>query len=286
MHGPYTEVGTYVWSQTADGTYNTNYMTATVAGSDSGYSVNYLGGTGVGLTDGDYFGVTDYSGTVGSFTDGSQGFQMSDTDGTVQWMSASVADADHASIDLFIANTGWESTDHVTVSWVGTTTTVLFDADGDDIDGTYTSMEGVWTTLSSDVDGTGYMLVEFTSNSGAEAIYLDNMIVKSDGLDVDDDDDNDGHLDAVDACPLDPAEYMDSDGDGYCDIQDTDDDNDGTYDLNDEFPLDPSETSDADGDGIGDNADTDDDNDGYDDSVDALPNDPNEHSDFDGDGVG
>ena len=69
------------------------------------------------------------------------------------------------------------------------------------------------------------------------------------------DDDNDGYLDSIDDCPFDPNENLDTDGDGYCNVQDTDDDGDGVYDWNDLYPLDPTESADADGDGIGDNAD-------------------------------
>ena len=289
--GPWTEAGTYTWSQDADpftggASYQMVGFSATVTPGDLGYTASYISTGSNGLTDGDYFGVTNYASTVGAFTDGDQGYQMSDSDGIIQWMTGSVSDADHVSLDLFVASTGWETSDYITVSWVGTTTTVLLDTNGYDIDTDFPAYEGVWTTVAGEVDGTGYLLVEFASNSGSEAIYLDNVVVKSDGLDTDPDDDNDGWLDVNDDCPLDASEYLDSDGDGYCDIQDTDDDNDGTYDLNDEFPLDPTETSDADGDGIGDNADDDDDNDGCNDTVDQLPNDPADCFDFDGDGAG
>ena len=160
-------------------------------------------------------------------------------------------------------STGWESTDYITVSYVGaTSTTTLLDTNGYDIDTDFGTMEGVWTTISADVSGAGYLLVEFASNSGSEAIYMDNIVFTSDNLDEDLDDDNDGYNDTVDDCPFDANEHVDTDGDGYCDVQDSDDDNDGTYDLNDEFPLNPNEQTDNDQDGIGDNEDTDDDNDG------------------------
>ena len=69
------------------------------------------------------------------------------------------------------------------------------------------------------------------------------------------DSDGDGIVDAGDALPNDPAEYVDADGDGIGDNADTDDDNDGVADIDDAFPTDPDEWADADGDGIGDNAD-------------------------------
>ena len=111
--GPYTEAGTYTWTQDyyTFGTYNMVGFSATVTGSDLTYSAEYISTGGSGMTDGDYFGVSDYTGTVGSYTDGSQGYQMSDTDGIAQLMTGSVSDADSVSVDLYIESTGWESTD-------------------------------------------------------------------------------------------------------------------------------------------------------------------------------
>ena len=286
-YGPYDEPGDYVWTQSNYLTYSMIAFQSVVTGSDLGYTASYVSTGGVGLTDGDYFGVTDYASTVGAFTDGSQGYQMSDTDGIAQLVFDVVSDADTVSMDIFVASTGWETTDYITVSYeTATGSTYLLDTNGYDIDTDFSAMEGVWTTISADVSGAGSIAVQFASNSGSEAIYIDNVVVISDSLDEDMDDDNDGYDDLVDDCPYDANEHVDSDGDGFCDVQDTDDDNDGTYDLNDEFPLNPDEQTDNDQDGIGDNEDTDDDNDGITDSQDAFPNDPTESSDLDGDGVG
>ena len=51
---------------------------------------------------------------------------------------------------------------------------------------------------------------------------------------------------------------------------DIDTDGDGVKDSEDAFPLDPSEWVDTDGDGIGNNSDPDDDNDGFEDSIEVL----------------
>ena len=77
----------------------------------------------------------------------------------------------------------------------------------------------------------------------------------------------------IDAFPLDPSEWRDTDGDGVGDNADA-------------LPLDPSEIADTDGDGVGNNADADDDNDGVSDESDAFPEDPSESADTDGDGIG
>nr|ANV79521.1 hypothetical protein [uncultured Candidatus Thalassoarchaea sp.] len=76
-----------------------------------------------------------------------------------------------------------------------------------------------------------------------------------------------------DAFPLDPSEYLDTDGDTLGNNLDIDDDNDGYNDSIDAFELDPSEWNDTDGDNIGDN-------------FDLFDNDPLEWADSDGDSVG
>ena len=288
-YGPFYETGTYTWFQNNTGwtsTYNMIAFSASVTGSDVSYGASYTTTNSTGLTDGDYFGVTSYATTVGAFTEGTQGYQMSDTDGITTLTTSSVSGVDSVSMDLFVQSTSWESTDYITVSFVGTTTTVLLDTNGYDIDLDFPTYEGAWTSVSGAVSGTGYLVVEFSSNAATESIYLDNVMFYSDGLDLDLDDDDDGYLDVNDDCPFDATEHLDTDGDGFCNIQDTDDDGDGVYDWNDLYPLDPTETADADGDGIGDNADTDDDNDGTPDASDAFPNDPTEDSDADGDFIG
>lgn len=52
--------------------------------------------------------------------------------------------------------------------------------------------------------------------------------------------DDDGVEDAVDAFPDDPAEFLDSDGDGIGNYADLDEDGDGTPDDADAFPFDPT----------------------------------------------
>jgi predicted outer membrane repeat protein len=95
-----------------------------------------------------------------------------------------------------------------------------------------------------------------------------------------------------------PYEFIDSDGDGLSNSQDTDDDNDGVLDVADAYPLIAiGELGDVDKDGVPDacdeaclasgmTADTDNDNDGVEDSLDAFPFNDKEQVDTDGDGVG
>ena len=102
--GPWAEAGTYTWSQHAEpftggASYSMVGFSATVTPGDLGYTASYISTGSNGLTDGDYFGVTNYASTVGAFTDGDQGYQMSDSDGIIQLMSGSVSVADHVSLD-------------------------------------------------------------------------------------------------------------------------------------------------------------------------------------------
>lgn len=100
---------------------------------------------------------------------------------------------------------------------------------------------------------------------------------------LDDDSDNDGALNNVDAFPLDETEINDSDLDGVGDNLDVfpfnadeylDTDGDGVGDNQDVFPNNPNESQDDDLDGIGNNDDPDDDNDGTLDVDDAEPSNP------------
>ncbi|MBH33574.1 MAG: hypothetical protein CMB75_04170, partial [Euryarchaeota archaeon] len=297
----FTEAGDWTFSWTDDGTWNAIALIATsytpVTPFELGYQASWApsANSGSGLTDGDYVGVTDYTGEVGAYLDGRLGYQMSDTDGA---MSLTLDAIDPtgltAVVSYFLADTTYEDDDSVSIEFVGSLSTIsLLSANGVSAtdaaggDG-MEALAGAWTTVSADISaaGTGSLVMTFDSNAGTEALYLDNVYFTTSYVALDSDDDNDMRLDGYDWCPLDPTEQDDNDEDGICDDTDLDDDNDGVFDFNDEFPLDGTESIDDDGDGIGDNADPDDDNDGTDDANDAFPNDPSETDDYDGDGVG
>lgn len=108
---------------------------------------------------------------------------------------------------------------------------------------------------------------------------------------TDPDDDNDGVPDVSDAFPRNPAEWLDTDGDGVGNNADSDDDNDGYGDSVEisegTNPLSASSTPpDFDGDRIPDRTDPDDDNDGVNDTSDPFPRNPAEWADTDHDGIG
>lgn len=145
---------------------------------------------------------------------------------------------------------------------------------------------------STDKDGDRWPVGQDTDDSDASVPALAWKDTDGDGfadeggLQPDNDDDNDGVEDAIDAFPLDAAESKDFDGDGIGDNADNDIDGDGVLNASDLFPYNANETLDTDGDGIGNHTDTDDDNDGTPDSIDTFPLDSTEFADTDGDGIG
>ncbi|SVD00069.1 uncharacterized protein METZ01_LOCUS352923, partial [marine metagenome] len=287
----YTDTGSesvsrYLWNNA----YESHVAHNQTTGAEMGFTLYYTSTGGVGLTDGDYFGTVNYTGTVGNFTDGTKGYQMSDVDG-ITTLALDDITAEILTFDLFVQDTGWEwsgstSYDYINISFVGANSDIsILSTYGTDIDTGYASYLGTWTTTTVAIGaaGNGHLEVEFSSNSGEEAIYIDNVVFTSTVvLTADLDDDGDGWTDIDESdCGTDPLdgndvpadadsngicdalEGDDFDGDGIPNDTDPDDDNDGVDDVDDDFPLNPNETTDTDGDGVGNNADEDDDNDGW-----------------------
>ncbi len=139
----------------------------------------------VGLTDGDYVGVTSYTGTVGSFTDGVQGYQISDTDGkmitTFEAVDASGAGEVEVSLDVFVQATGYEDGDIIEVVAVleGAEDIVLFSATGDGLEelaGSWISLKAVAPAEASSIQ----LVVSADVNSSSEAVYVDNIKITTD----------------------------------------------------------------------------------------------------------
>ena len=92
----------------------------TASGAEMGFTSWYYNTRdGVGLTDGDYVGVTNYTGGgVGEYPDGIQGYELSDCDGMmlVQFDTATASGDWNVSLDIFIGSTGWEAEDLILVN--------------------------------------------------------------------------------------------------------------------------------------------------------------------------
>jgi hypothetical protein len=156
------------------------WVNYTASGGELGFfSWYYNTRDDVGLSDGDFVGVTDYLGDVGAYTDGLQGFEISDSDGlmttTLDAVALNPGLSPEVALDLFVVDTGWESDDRIRI-WLevdGKAEIDLLNTSGQDIDDL--GIEGSWMTYSADLSGysTATLMFELDSNSGSEAIYID-----------------------------------------------------------------------------------------------------------------
>jgi hypothetical protein len=146
---------------------------------------------GSGLTDGDFVGVTDFTGAVGAYTDGTQGYQISDSDGNMI-TTFDLVDMDgftnnEVSLDLFINSTGYEGdgtvnesgSDRIRVYVVDITDGSeydLLDTTGSDINDL--AIEGAWQNLSVSLpdNAQAELVFEVRTNSSSEAVYMDNVV--------------------------------------------------------------------------------------------------------------
>ena len=192
-------------------------------GAEMGFTAWYINTRDdVGLTDGDYVGVTTYTGGgVGSYPDGAQGYQLSDCDGKmlVEFDTVTGSGGWNLSMYLFVAATGWEDTDVIVVDILvdGGVVLPILDTTGLDIDDL--DIEGVWLSLLQDL--TGYteatLRVSLDSNSGSEAIYMDDVVFSSNAIQ---DTDGDGIPDSQDNCYLPNPDQLDCNGNGVGDVCD------------------------------------------------------------------
>jgi hypothetical protein len=111
---------------------------------------------------------------------GLQSFTMSDIDGLMTTTLDSVLFSDYLnvtlSLDLYIAATSWEATDHVRI-WTGVDGGAeldLFNASGPIIE---SGELGGWQQLSLDLSGYTFGTLAFSlaSNANPEKIYIDNV---------------------------------------------------------------------------------------------------------------
>ena len=153
-----------------------------------GFSAWYGSTGGVGLTDGDYVGVTNYTGGgIGSYWDGDQGYQMSDLDGIFELhFDGYEGSASMVSLAIFIADTGYEAADNFSIHWGSDPDNgTLFELDGEDGDGNGSDLEdaaGTWMFLEFDISelGSGHLHVRGESNSGTEAYFIDAVSIYGD----------------------------------------------------------------------------------------------------------
>jgi hypothetical protein len=135
----------------------------------------------VGLTDGDFVGAIDWTGVVGTWTEGVQGFEISDADGLMTTTLDTVAlpgGSASVAIDVFLDQTSWEPEDRLRV-WVvvdGGTMIDLINTQGQDIDDLL--IEDYWMNLQADLTGYSQATLKFEvdSNSSTERVFFDNVV--------------------------------------------------------------------------------------------------------------
>ncbi len=164
-------------------------------GSEIGYDASYApyDTPDVGLTDGDFVGVTDFQPTADDpYTDGTQGYQISDVDGnyTLEFDAVDLTGTTAAtvSIDYFLAETGYEGDGTLNESGsdrlriyvrdlTNSTEIDILDTTGSDINDL--SIEGTWITGTAVVlpNTEVQLVIEARTNAGAEAFFFDNVVV-------------------------------------------------------------------------------------------------------------
>ncbi len=178
------------------------------SGAEMGYDARYepYDTPEVGLTDGDFVGVTDFtpSGDV-TYTDGTQGYQISDVDGNFilefDTVDLTGAAAPGVTMDIALAINGDGSNGNYegdgTVNELGSdrlriyvkdltnsTEIDLINSTGSDLDDLVPTDGGTgnyivaWQNLSASLtpDTNVQLVVEFRCNAGGESVFLDNIV--------------------------------------------------------------------------------------------------------------
>lgn len=164
----------------------------TTAGTEIGFDARYVPyiTPDVGLTDGDFVGATNFTGDVTAYTDGLQGYQLSDIDGNMivefDAVDFNGYTSNTVTLDYFLVSTGYEGDGTVNESGfdririyvkdlTNTTEIDLLNTEGSDIDDL--NIEGSWNTLSVSVPNNAnvQLVVEVRTNAASETLYIDNV---------------------------------------------------------------------------------------------------------------
>lgn len=179
------------------------FVNWTSTGGEMGFSARYVpyDTPDVGLTDGDFVGVTDFVGTVGAFTDGLNGYQISDADGNFilefDTVDLSGIATPSVSLDYWISETGYEGDGTVNESGsdrlriyvkdlTNATEIDILDTTGSDINDLL--IEGFWITGGANLSPNSnvQLVIEARMNAGAEAFFFDNIVFSGTPLGIND----------------------------------------------------------------------------------------------------
>lgn len=175
-------------------TNNPNEPILNFRGQDNnlGYTAFYVpyDDPSTGLSDGDHVGITDDTAIIGAWSEGNQGYILSDIDGNFilnfsevllnQWAETTV------SCSLFIRESTYEgdgtqnasNSDRIAIYVIDPSDgskVDLIDTAGNDIDDL--DIEGRWLRLTAQISGfnRGQLVVEARNNASNEAFYIDDI---------------------------------------------------------------------------------------------------------------
>ena len=134
-----------------------------------GWSVRYRNTrNGVGLTDGDVFGVGQSG--PSTWADGLQGYRLNDTDGAIDLLFDPVNQANTIHLSLFITDAAWEENDFIQISWGSQT---ILDTSGLDID--ELNLEGRWLEFSTTSRQFEALRITVDTNANDEGVFVDHI---------------------------------------------------------------------------------------------------------------
>jgi len=184
------------------------FINYTSTGGELGFNASYApyDTPDVGLTDGDFVGVTDFapSATI-PYTDGDQGYQISDVDGnfTLEFDTVDLSATGGATltIDYFLTETGYEGDGTVNESGsdrlriyvrdlTNATEIDILNTTGSDINDLL--IEGAWITGTAVLlpDTMIQLVIEARTNAGTEAFFFDNILIDGAIIGFDDQQEN------------------------------------------------------------------------------------------------
>ncbi|MEL6812611.1 MAG: choice-of-anchor I family protein [Bacteroidota bacterium] len=191
--GSYTDLGDATMAHDLVNNTGEPLVDFTSTGGEIGFDASYVpyDTPGVGLTDGDFVGVTDFTGDVTAYTDGVQGYQLSDVDGNmiVEFDIVDFAGFinNSVSIDYFVNGTGYEGDGTLNESGsdrmriyvrdlTNATEINILNTEGSDINDLMIEDSWITGTVSVPDNITAQLVVEVRTNAGSEALYLDNVL--------------------------------------------------------------------------------------------------------------
>ncbi|CAM3317158.1 T9SS type A sorting domain-containing protein [Aequorivita lipolytica] len=192
--GPYTDTGDASVAHDLINNPNEPLVDYTASNIELGFNASYIpyDTPGEGLTDGDFVGVTDSKPTSSDpYTDGVQGYKISDVDGnyilTFDAVDLAGVGSPSISLDYFIAETGYEGNGTVNSSGsdrlriyimdlTNSTEIDILNTEGSDINDL--GIEGSWITGSVNLatNTNVQLIIEGRTNAGPEAFFFDNIV--------------------------------------------------------------------------------------------------------------